>query len=231
MVDMGKQLFRALPPKFKEQLHFQPVNLDSDSMPFIRTEELQLPDMNKPMRLVFVSVGFVGLVNYIGHAKAIDAKEKGFFLNYVMSLAKETGEKDLKELPKITNRAYWTDDMMNEQESSFNQIVGMVLAIELSHHYLGHFQKYAAQLKGPDDTDVPINRLLTPSEWDDSIKAGARDALECGYGVDGVIALYEAIDRMPERPAWTIYFLPPGVKSPKMKKDLKRIEDAFFAGK
>jgi hypothetical protein len=230
MVLMGKELFKALSPKAKSELHFQPVNLDSDAMPFVRTEELQLPDMARPMRMVFISVGFVELVNYVAHAKAIDKIEKGFFLRYVLSLAAEAGDRDLKELPKITNPAYWTEGMMNEQESNFNQMVGILLAIELSHHYLGHFQKYAAQLKGPDDTFVPINGLLTPAEWENSVKAGARNALQCGYGVDGVIALYEAIEKMPQRPPWTTYFLPPGVKVARLKRDLKRIEDNFFAG-
>lgn len=230
MVAMGKQLFHELSPKFKEHLYFQPVNLDSDPMPFLRTEELKLPDMEKPMRLVFISVGFVSLVNYVSHAKAIDTVEKGFFLKYVLALATENGDKDLKELPKISPK-YWSEDLMNEQESNFNQMVGALLAIELSHHYLGHFQKYAAQLKGPDDTDVPINQLLTPVEWEDSLRAGARNALLCGFGVDGIISLFEAIEKMPQRPPWTIYFMPPGAKVAKLKKDLKKLEDAFFAGK
>ena len=39
-----------------------------------------------------------------------------------------------------------TEDLLNDQQSNFNQMVGMVLAIELSHHYLGQYKKYSDTL-------------------------------------------------------------------------------------
>ena len=230
MAKMGKALFKALRPAFREQLHFIPVNLDLGVMPYVYPEERQDPDMPKPMRMVFISVGLVDLVNNVAHAKAIDKIEKGFFDKYVVSLSQETGEKELRELPKLADKRYWTDDMMNEQESNFNQMAGTLLAIELSHHYLGHYKKYADKLKDPQGNPVPINTLLTEAEWQNSMKAGALDALNSGYGVEGIKSFYDSIEKMPKRPAWTVYFLPSFAKVSKLKKDLQRIENNFFAG-
>ena len=231
MTAMGQTLYKGLSPKLQEQLHARPVSLVTDVMPYVHPEEVQYPDLPKPMRLVFISVGFVDLVNYVAHAKAIDRIEKGFFPNYVLKLSQETGDKELAELPKLADPKYWTDRMMNEQESNFSQMVGIVLAIEMSHHYLGHCQKYADKLKDAKGQPVPVNKFLTPDEWEMSLKAGLRNALDRGYGVDGVLALYEAIEKMPQRPAWTVYFLPDWVKVAKLRKDLKRIEENFFAGR
>lgn len=228
---MGMALFKAMRPVFKEQVHFAPVSMEKGVMPYVRLDESQDPDIPKPMRRVFISDGLADLVNNVAHAKAIDKIEKGFFEKYVISLSQETGEKELRELPKLADKRYWTDDIMNEQESNFSQIAGTVLAIELSHHYLGHYKKYAERLKDPQGNPVPINSLLTEAEWQNSVKAGALNALNCGYGVEGIKVFYDCIEKMPKRPPWTVYFLPSFAKVSKLKKDLQRIEDYFFAGK
>ncbi|MEI7729349.1 MAG: hypothetical protein WCO56_07240 [Verrucomicrobiota bacterium] len=225
---IGGDLQKALKDKYKAMIHSQPVFLETDMMPFIKLTEY--PDESKPLRAVFISVGFVDLMNHVAHAKAIDRIEKGYFEKYVAALAQESGDKELHEPPKLDNKKYWTEDMINEQLSSFNQMVGMVLAIELSHHYLGHFKKYAAQLDDTKGRPPPINNLLTPSEWDESMKAGCVNSLESGFGVDGIKALYDAINKMPQRPAWAAYFLPVNLKVDKVKKDLEKIEKKFFAG-
>jgi hypothetical protein len=66
---------------------------------------------------------------------------------YIVSLAQETGKKELKPLPNLSKPAYWTDAVLNEQASNFNQMVGAMIAIKLAHHYLGHYKKYAAKLE------------------------------------------------------------------------------------
>lgn len=231
MIAMGKTLFRALPPKLRDSVHFLPVNLETDVVPFIRPDEISYPDMPKPMRVVFISAGFVDLVNFVAHAKAIDRVSKGFFQNYVIALSRENGDRMIQEISNLNNPAFWTEDMMSEQESNFNQMVGILLAIELSHHYLGHYEKHAAKLKDAAGKPLPINRFLTQDEWETSVKAGTFNALDCGFGVDGVLALYEAIDKMPHKPAWTEYFAPAGFKFTKLRRDLKRYEDNFFIGK
>jgi hypothetical protein len=193
--------------------------------PFVKTEEY--PDETKPMRLVFISVGFIDLINNIAHARAIETIEPGYFEKYIVSLSGETGKDAIKDLPGISDKKYWSDDVMNEQTSNFNQMAGMVVAIEISHHYLGHFKKYGTKIE-TGDLPVPINNLLSSGEWDDSVEAGVLNALDCGYGVEGVKALYDAIDKMPTRPEWTAYFLPQNVKVEKLKKNLEKAEKKYF---
>ncbi len=229
IMKLGTDLYRALPPKQRDQVNVHPVSLETDVMPFVRTTEY--PDESKPMRMVFISLGFVDLMNNVAHAKAINKTEKNYFERYLQTLARETGEMSLRDLPRISERKYWTVNMINEQASNFNQMVGMVLAIELSHHYLGHFKKYADKLSDEKGIPVPINTLLTPEEWEASLKAGSRNALECGLGVDGLKALYEAMDKMPRRPFWTIYFLPDSVQVDRVSKTLEKYEKDYFQGR
>jgi hypothetical protein len=223
---LGRDLYNALKPQYRDKVHVQPVSLETDVMPFVHTVEY--PDEVKPMRMVFISAGFFDLINNVAHAKAIDKIQKGYFEKYVTSLAQETGEKSLKDLPNVSDKRFWTEDMMNEQLSNFNQMTGMLLAIELSHHYLGHFKKYEAKLNDPSGKAVPINSFLTEKEWDESLEAGIDNALDCGFGIDGVKALYESIDKMPKRPAWAVYFLPENSKYAKIKKVLEKKEKVFF---
>lgn len=227
IMSLGADLYKTLGKAEQQIIHSQPIFLETDMMPSIKLVEYE--DDPKPMRAVFISAGFIDLMNQVAHAKAIDRVEKGYFQKFVLALAQETGEKELKELPNLSNKKYWTEDMINEQKSNFSQMVGMVVAIELSHHYLGHFKKYAAQLEDAKGKATPINNLLTPAEWDESLKAGARNALDAGLGVQGALALYEAMAKMPQRPPWADYFLPKTVKVDRVKKDLEKWEKKFFS--
>ncbi len=230
MVKFGMDLYKALKPQFKPKVHVKPVNIETDVTPFVRLEELKSPELPNPMASIFISVGFIDLVNNVAHAKAIDRIEKGYFQRYVLSLAQESGEKELHELPNLTNKRYWTEDIMNEQFSSFNQMVGVVVAMNLAHYYLGHYEKYAAKLTDAKGNPVPINTLLTDKEWDEAIKNGLVNSLNVGLATDGVKALFDCIDKMPKRPTWTLYFLPEKVKVPKLIKDMEKMEKRFFAG-
>jgi hypothetical protein len=78
---------------------------------------------------------------------------------------------------------------------------------------------------------VPINLLLAPAEWDASVKAATLNALNCALGTDGPKALFEAIDKMPNRPAWTAFMVPPATDLKKLNKQLKKYEDDFFHGR
>jgi hypothetical protein len=73
-------------------------------------------------------------------------------------------------------------------------------------------------LKGADGKWVPMNKLVTEDEWESALRCGVLNALECGF-------------KMPEKPAWTIYFARPGFKFAKVKRDLQRIEGNFFIGR
>src|SRR2546425_848506 len=113
---------------------------------------------------------------------------------------------------------------MNHQVSHFNQIAGALIAINMAHHYLGHYQKYASQLVDAQNHSVPINSVLTLEEWREAVLKGARNALDCGLAVDGLKMFYDGLDKMPNRPAWSFYFLPKDADVAKIKKDLDQLE-------
>jgi hypothetical protein len=226
---LGLDLFKALKPKQREMVNPEPVSVETDLTPSIKLE--QFTEDNKTLGFVFVSVGFIDLVNNVAHAKAIDSVEKGYFDKYITRLAQETGQMELKELPNITNDKYWTEVVMNDQKSNLRQMVGTAVAIKLAHHYLGHVAKYADKRKeDAQGNRPPINTFLTPTEWEDAMRAGVRNALETGLGVEGIKALYDALDKMPKRPEWTAYFIPATAKVKPMKKEMEKIEKKFFSG-
>lgn len=160
MMKLGKDLYGALKPQQKEVISSQPISIETEMVPFVKL--LFYPDEPKPIRGVWISAGFIDLVNHVAHAKAIDLKNKGFLKKYIVDLAAETGDTEMKPLPNDSNPKYWTDDMLNEQLSNFNSIVGMMVGIKLAHHYLGHYEKYKARLTDAQGQSVPINTLLTP---------------------------------------------------------------------
>ena len=229
-IRIGIELYQALEPQYQRKIYAQPVALEPDAMPYVRSVEERHPDYPEPVRRVLLSAGFVDLMNNVAHAKAIDTFEKGYFKKYVIQLSQETGSSTLAELPRLSDPRFWTDHMMNQQRSYFHQMIGMVLAIELSHFYLDQHQKYANRLIDPQGNPLPINRLLTYREWQESVQKGVRNSLDIGYGIDGVKALYDVIDQMPMRPGWTEYFLPKKVKVRKLKRTLVRIEKDYFMG-
>ncbi|MEW6157031.1 MAG: hypothetical protein AB1813_06335, partial [Verrucomicrobiota bacterium] len=192
---LGIDIQKSLRQPYRDKVHVEPVSIETDVTPFVRLEEY--PDEQKPMPMVFISVGFIDLVNNLAHAKAIDLVEKGYFEKYVLALSKETGEKELLELPGLANEKFWTDDVLNEQLSNFNSIVGILIGIKLAHHYTGHFKKYEKQLIPENGPRVPINNVITPKEWEEALKFGVRNALDGGCMVEGVIPFFEAFEKMP----------------------------------
>jgi len=226
MMKLGHDIYNALKPQQRETVSAQPISIETDVTPFVRL--LYYPDEPKPVRGVWISAGFIDLVNNVAHAKAIDQKQKGYFAKYIEILSQETGEKSLKPLPNDSNPAFWTEDMLNEQLSNFNSIVGIVVGIKLAHHYLGHYAKYKDKLADNTDHPVPINDLITDKEWEDAFRAGVRNALDAGCAIEGAMPFFEAFDRMKTRPPWAIHFLPERVKFAKMKKEMEKIQKQFF---
>jgi len=227
-LDRGGDLSEALPAKFGDQLAPQPVALQPQDLPQITP--IASRDESKVLRQVSVSAGFIDLVNHLSHAKAIDRIEPGFFDQYVQNLARTAGDDSSVQLPGMVDPRFWKDDVLNDQASYFNQMIGMMVAINLSHHYLGHFDKYAPKMAGPGNKTIPINDLLTPAEWEVSVKAGATDALNCALATEGVKALFEAIDKFPRRPDWTAAILPKDADIKKLNKQLTQYEKQFFHG-
>jgi hypothetical protein len=177
---------------------------------------------------VSVSTGFIDLLNHIAHAKAIDRIQPGFFLQYVFVLAHEGADANPAVPPNLDNARYWTDAVMRDQASFFNEMIGITLAMNLSHHYLGHCAKYAAQR--PDAKREPINNLIAPDEWEASVKYAALNSLNCAISTDGARALFEFIDQMPQRPAWTGYIMPQSANIKRINEQLARYEHDYFRG-
>ena len=229
-LERGGDLYEALPPKFSDQLAPQPVALQRQDVPQIMP--IASKNENKVLRQVSVSAGFIDLVNHLSHAKAIDRIQPGFFDHYVQHLAPATGNDSLSiQWPMMVDPRFWKDDILNDQASYFNQMIGMMVAINLSHHYLGHFDKYAPKMAGPGNKTIPINDLLTPEEWEESVKTGALDAMTCALRADGAMVLFDAIDKMPRRPAWTQAIVPKGANLKELNKELARYQKQFDSGR
>ncbi len=222
-------IHKSLKPEHRDLVHTQPVSLETDVKPFVKLEEYA--DEKKPMPVIFISLGFVDLINNLSHAKAISLKEKKYFLNYIETLAGETGAAQLTDLPGVEKEAYWSEAMMNEQLSNFNSIAGILVSINFAHHYLGQFKKYEKQIMDTNGNSVPINKVLAPDEYEKAFAAGIRTALEAGIFVEGVTSFFEAFDKMKVRPEWAVYFIPEQVKFAKLKKTMSKIQSDFLAGK
>jgi hypothetical protein len=235
MMKLGRDIYNQLEKKPKDLVAAQPISLDVDMTPFVRMLYYPADDVGKPLRGVWISAGFIDLVNHVAHAAAIeklDKKSKNYFKLYIDQLSKETGETELKPLPNDSNPLFWSEDMLNEQQGNFNSIVGIVVSIKLAHHYLGHFDKYKDKLTDANGNTLPINDFLTDKEWEDAYREGLFTSLNAGCFIEGVIPFYEAFDRMEPRPPWAVYFLPSKVKFGKtMKKDFTKFQEEYFAGR
>jgi hypothetical protein len=229
---LGTDLYESLKPSFRAQITQNPIWFVDDARPYIRPFHFESD--NNAQNVVYVSKGFIQLVNNIAHAKAIDKFEPGFFNRYLKQLAEDKSGLLVPELENISDAHYWTDDVMNEQMSYFNQIVGVVAAINLAHHYLGHEEKYADLLQDSASNPVTMATTCTQAEWEQAFKLGAINALDCGFTFEGIKAFYDCILAMEKRPGWTLYFLPMKARIDnlsKLKKTLGEIEFNFFGKK
>ncbi len=225
----GSELYKSLEPKDRQFLFPQPISLETPDAP--QVNPIESNDENQTLRQVGISAGCIDLLNRMAHAKAIDKIQPGYFDKYMQNLSHETKEGTLLELPNIVNKQYWAEDVINDQLSYFNQMAGMVMAINMSHHYLGHFGKYSSKMVDAAGQPLPINNFLTPDEWEHSVKSAALNSLNCALATDGIKAMFEAIDRMPRRPTWTLYFLPKNVDVKRLNSQLSKYEVDFFHGK
>ncbi|HWD19246.1 MAG TPA: hypothetical protein VHB20_08195 [Verrucomicrobiae bacterium] len=222
---IGESLYESLPTRWGDQLDPRPVSVQSQERPFI--DPVALTDDSKVSREVSLSVGLIDLMNHVSHAKAVDRITPGFFDSYVKTIS--LGSHDHLNLPEISEPRYWSDTVKNDQMSYFNQMVSVLMAINLSHHYLGHYAKYAEKM-GASETPLPINQFLTPVEWEMSVKAGAINSCSCALATAGARALFEAIDKLPQRPSWTAYIAPPFANLQALNKELDDYEFQFYHG-
>jgi hypothetical protein len=225
-VRIGNDLYESLEPDCQKRLSHEDISTVKSDVPQI-TPVGQV-NAGKAERQVLISTGYVNLVNHIAHAKAIDSIQPGYFQQYVSNLGKVAEGEALPEPPNMVEPRYWTDSVMNDQASYFNQIIGITLALNLSHHYLGHFQKYSEAMQAGKFT--PINSFIQSEEWEASVKAATLNSLDCALAPGGAEALFEAIGSMPQRPAWTSYIVPLNVDTKKLNKELASYEKQYFHG-
>ncbi|HEY0457454.1 MAG TPA: hypothetical protein VGE41_13870, partial [Verrucomicrobiae bacterium] len=188
-------LYKALDAK--KRAHLTPVPLLAEKVVTPYLQATLYFDGTNSWQAVTISSGFINFITYLSHAKALEGSQSGLLDNYVTTLAQSRDS--LPQLRPIANNESWSFDTMNHQVSHFNQIVGDMIAIEMAHHYLGHYQKYEAQLKSGT---VPINSLLTPKEWHEAVMKGARNALDCGISVEGFCLMLQTLEKMKSRPDW-----------------------------
>jgi hypothetical protein len=220
---LADELYKWLPANKRALLSPAPVVVDPASKPFVG---LGPADAGNGQSAVRISAGFLDLANRLAHAKAISGR---YYDQYVV-LVSQSADGTVPALPAAENPRYWTESVLNEQVSNFNQLVGTVVAIEMYRHYSGMDKKYASRLQDASGTPACLNDLLTPEEWDKSFTAGVHHALEAGLGIEGAKYVYEAIDREPVRADWTLLFLPRRVKYKGLKKQMERLEKGFFGG-
>jgi hypothetical protein len=228
IVKLTTDLHQALEPQQRTALSPTPILLENLTLPYLQTH---LVDPTKGLRAVYLSKGCVDLLNYISHAKAIDGSSHGFFDKSMARLAMESGDGGLPDLLANSARNAWSFPIMNRQASHFNQMAGGLMAIELAHVYLGHYQKYAGQLIDARNQPVPLNRVISPGEWHEAVMLGARNGLDCGFAVDGLKLILECIDKMPARPPWRAYFLPDAVTGKdisKINRELEQLQQKAF---
>jgi len=224
---LGETLYQTLDPKFQKVLAPNPVEVENMDAPVITPIAMQ--DGDQRWGEVSISAGYIDLVNHLAHARAIDRIQPGCFQQYILNLSRAAESDAPPEVPNMVDNRYWTEDVMNEQEGIFNQIIGMTMALNLSHHYLGNYSKYSGQMLA--GKLVPINNFLAPAEWEKSVRAATLNTMNCALGTDGPAALFEAIDKMPKRPAWAAFFVPPAADLKKLNKQLKKAEDDYLHGK
>ncbi|HWD19171.1 MAG TPA: hypothetical protein VHB20_07815 [Verrucomicrobiae bacterium] len=221
---LGESLCEILPPKFGEQLNPRAVTVLRDERPIITP----VTETNDGCILgeVAVSDGMIDFLNHVAHAKAVDMFYDGYFKEYLKSMTNVLG--DHPTFPEIDEERYWAEPVSSLQMSYFNQMIGFLMAMNLSHHYLGHYMKYAERITSLDKIPEPINRSLTSEEWETSVRAGAVNACGCALLSTGARALFEALNRLPERPEWAAYLAPPKISLRRLNRELASYEFDFF---
>jgi hypothetical protein len=225
VVRIGHDLYATLDPDLKKTVSPKAVSLQVSSAPWIAPIPGTASDAGGQ---VAISTGFIALLNRIAHAKAIDRIQPGYFNQYIADLAQANENDSPPSLRNLETPRYWNDDILVEQASLFNQMVGLTLALNLSHHYLDHCGKYAAQMSAGNA--APLNRFISESEWGASLQCAALNSLDCALATAGGKVLFDCIERMPHRPAWTFGVVPAHVNFKLMNQQLSQYERQYFHG-
>jgi hypothetical protein len=226
IVKLTSELHQALDKTKRRQISAQPVLLEEANLFSVGQAR---PEGNAPASpAVQISSGCVELLNALAHARAIDEVQHGHFEQYVAALARSADGVPTPAAKNVSDAQAWDFDTMNHQASTFNQMAGALIAIDFAHHYLGHYRKHGAQLNDASGQRTPINSRLTEKEWHAAVIKGARNALDCGLGVDGLRSLLAAFDPINARPNWAGWFIHPKANVSKLDEELAALERDFF---
>jgi len=227
VTNIHKDLIGALDKKQRRQVRTNTQLLSNVRLPCVGSRPASDgTSLGGPMCF---SDGFIDFINHVAHARAIDESDRGFFGRYTTQIAVRGRTGGELEFDALSASEAWDFKTLNRQASHFNQMVGGLIAIDLAHHYLDHYRKHSAALLADSATPMPVNAVITEQEWRAAVLRGARNALACGLGVEGLKAVFECFDRMQTRPAWAAYFIHPKAKAAKINAELDRIERDFFA--
>jgi hypothetical protein len=172
--------------------------------------------------------GVVDFLNHVTHAKAIDSVQRGFLKEYAGRLSLIATNTPCLELEPARQSKFWEAKMMNSQISYFNQLAGGLVAIDMAHHYLGHYDKYAKRLTNAAGEAVSISSVVTWDEWREAVMRGASHAITCGLSVEGLVFLYGMFESMAEKPGWVSQFVCAKANLPKIRRDLEKMEKEYF---
>ena len=224
VLKISGELYQALDASKRRELRAEPLILSGLNFPCIAP----VTDGETHAKVVAVSSGFIEWINHLAHAKALDEAANGYFEQYVRSLPQDGTTAPEPVGKSLPSDQVWNFDTMNHQVSLFNQMTGALLAIDMAHHYLGHHKKHGPTTSNASVTPQPIAEKLAEKEWHDAVIKGAKNALDCGLGVDGFRAILMAIERMPTRPKWCAYFVHPKTDTSKLSRELEKLEKDFF---
>lgn len=197
------------------------ANLDAREQSKV-SQDLILPDTQPRLLIqpcveggvarIRVSPTTIELIDRVSLALAINKFEKGYLGNYLVSLARYTPGQPIPPLQDAANPRYAKLEVVNEHLSNFNQISGGLISIALSQQQLG----FANSKRGNVDL------------WMKALKLGAKSSVACAFGVEGLADFYDALDKMPTRPKWVEEFLPEGVKTRKVRRELEKVSQSLL---
>ena len=221
---LGRDIHRSLDPSQRLIISEQPISLDTSPEPFARL--LYHKDGDEIIRGVWISQGFVDLVNHLAHAQAIGRKHRGYFAKYLALV--EKSRNGIPALPDRQNPEFWSDSVLNDQLSNFNSIVGIVVGIKLAQHYLGLYEKYEQQINAREGESIFFNNLLTPEEWVASYSRGLQNAMQSGCMAEGFLPVCEGLSALKQRPSWVASFLPDEVRFDVMRRNMVKLQRKFL---
>ncbi len=227
VIQLGSQLRELLSDTERTNIDENPVVVIKQNTPIITPVPL-LPE-HRNERHVEISEGLIDLANHLCHAQAIEKAQPGFFTNYVAKLAAAYGADPAAAPPPIVGEKFWTEDIMADQAGYFAGMTGMILAMNMAHHYEGHCRKYLPKISS-DDPRV-YKDLLTKGEWDTAVKAGVVNALKLALPADGVKILFDAIQKFPTRPGWTCWIAPKSANFKRLGAKVASLQSDFYNGK